>query len=394
MRRWQSAPRRWNARRLPLVGVVLAGLAGGCGEDPLGPRPLPPAELGTPFATLLDSLRYAHRLPALAAAIVSREAVLDAAAVGSRRYGGPRDVTLEDRFHIGSNQKAMTAALVALLVDAGALEWTTTVAELFPDLAEATRAEYRDITVLEMLAHTHALSRVMVVLEGTPAEEREQVVRLMLSQATTLRRGTFEYGNRGYVIAGAITDRLGGGLPYEELFLERLIRPLGAGPAGYGPMAAPGQVDQPLQHRVEAGVVPLPVEDGPLADIPPALSPAGRLHLPILGFAAFARFALQADAGESPLLSPEVGRTLTRPVAQVAPGLAYAMGWYVGVAPAAGGRVLQHRGSNGMNYSFAWLAPERDFGVVIATNVGGEGVALRMESVMARVVHHHLARTP
>jgi CubicO group peptidase (beta-lactamase class C family) len=383
-----------GARRAALCGLVLAGLAAACGDDPAAPRPLLPEELDTPFATLLDSLRYSNRLPALAAAIVSRDRVLDAAAVGSRRYGGPRDVTLADRFHIGSNQKAMTAALVGLLVADGALEWTSTVAELFPELAEITRPEYRDVNVLELLSHTHAFDLVLVELEGTPREEREQVVRAMVSQPTSLRRGEFRYGNRGYIMAGAIAERLGGGPAYEELLLERLIAPLGAGPAGYGPMAAPGRTDQPVQHRVEAGGFPFPLEDGPLADNPAAVSPAGRLHLPILGFAAFARFILQADAGASALIGAAAGRALTQPVAPIGPNLAYALGWYVGSAPGAGGRVLHHRGSNGLNYSFAWLAPERDFGIVIATNVGGSGVSARMEAVMARLLLFHLGRLP
>jgi hypothetical protein len=40
----------------------------------------------------------------------------------------------------------------------------------------------------------------------------------------------------------------------------------------------------------------------------------------------------------------------------------------------AAGRVLTHTGSNTMHYAVAWMAPLRDFAVLIVTNEGGNGV--------------------
>ncbi len=40
-------------------------------------------------------------------------------------------ITLEDRFHIGSCGKAMTATLAAVLVEEGRLSWTDTVGRIF-----------------------------------------------------------------------------------------------------------------------------------------------------------------------------------------------------------------------------------------------------------------------
>jgi len=48
------------------------------------------------LATLLDSLRYALDLPALAGAIITTNGVVDAQAVGCRRYAGPMNVTNDD----------------------------------------------------------------------------------------------------------------------------------------------------------------------------------------------------------------------------------------------------------------------------------------------------------
>ena len=96
--------------------------------------------------TLLPYLdRYG--LPALAAAVVERGHITAAGAVGTRRAGTVTPVTLDDRFHIGSDTKAMTALLAAMLVEAGALRWDSTVAAVFPELAGTMDAGLRRVTL-------------------------------------------------------------------------------------------------------------------------------------------------------------------------------------------------------------------------------------------------------
>ena len=63
----------------------------------------------TPFLSRYD-------LPALAAAVVKNGEILAAGAVGTRRVGTNIPVTVNDRFHLGSDTKAMTALLAARLV--------------------------------------------------------------------------------------------------------------------------------------------------------------------------------------------------------------------------------------------------------------------------------------
>src|SRR4051794_13471815 len=56
-------------------------------------------------------------LPALAAAAMKKGALLGSAAVGVRKIGTPAVVTVADKFHIGSDTKAMTATVTAMLVE-------------------------------------------------------------------------------------------------------------------------------------------------------------------------------------------------------------------------------------------------------------------------------------
>ncbi len=109
------------------------------------------------LAPLLLPLLAEHGLPALAAAAVKDGRIVAAGAVGTRRWGTEAPVTIDDAFHIGSDTKAMTSLLVAMLVEQGTLRWDITVAEAFPDIATGMDAGLRGVTLTQLLSHTGGL---------------------------------------------------------------------------------------------------------------------------------------------------------------------------------------------------------------------------------------------
>ncbi len=358
-------------RYLKTAGALLVALAAcSCEQLMLEPNAVapPPTVHATRFATVLDSLRYALDLPALAAAIVTDDSVVVAAAVGSRRYGGPANVTDADQFHLGSCTKPITATLLGVLVDEGRLSWTTTLPQLFPELATTMRPEYRGVTVRELLSHSSGLLRDPDLTLGgaTPREQRARAVAWALSQPPIGPRGRFSYSNVGYIIAGAAAERLAD-MPFEELLVAKVLRPLGITSAGFGPMGTPGLEDEPLQHTTNHAVV----EPTPDADVAPVYSPSGRLHMSIGDWARFAIWRLAAEAGHQTLLREETARALTEPVVVQEGDVSYGLGWnVVGDRAWSGGRSLQHKGSNILNYSSAVLAPVPRWGILTVTNQG------------------------
>src|SRR5208282_3291668 len=62
-------------------------------------------------------------------------------------------ITLDDRFHLGSCTKAMTATLVAMLVEEGKLNWTTTLGEVFADTVKPMHPAWEKVTLRQVLAH-------------------------------------------------------------------------------------------------------------------------------------------------------------------------------------------------------------------------------------------------
>ena len=71
----------------------------------------------------LEAIREKHKLPAIAAAAMKDGKLVAIGATGLRRVGGTERVTAEDKWHIGSCTKSMTARVFAFL--AGSLPCNT-----------------------------------------------------------------------------------------------------------------------------------------------------------------------------------------------------------------------------------------------------------------------------
>jgi CubicO group peptidase (beta-lactamase class C family) len=337
-------------------------------------------------AEQLEPVRERHGLPALAAASIAGGEILDAGVCGLRKADGKERVTLDDKWHIGSCTKSMTSTLAAMLVERGVFKWETTVADALPKVE--MDAAWRGVTLEELLAHRAgapheppaALWLAAQGRAGTATEQRSAFVAGLLKTPPESPAGTkFVYSNQGYAIAGAMLEQVAGG-PWEELMRENVFRPLKLESAGFGAPGSAKDVDQPWGH-LRAGPKLGPVTPGPFADNPPAIGPGGTVHLSIRDFARYAGW----HAGEGKRGNAPGAASFTKLHTVLGYG-DYALGWAVLNRPWAGGRVLTHTGSNTMNFAVMWVAPERDFAVVAATNVAGEEAAKGCDQAVGMLI--------
>ena len=289
---------------------------------------------------------------------------------GVRKRGSPEKVTLNNKFHIGSCTKSMTATMIATLVEEGKLRWTTTVGEVVRDLGTKMHPGWDRVTLEQLLTHRGGappdieenLWARLWTHSGTPSEQRHALAEGVLLKAP-LAPGmeNWAYSNAGYALAGWFAEK-GTGRSWETLMEERLFRPLGMESAGFGAPGAAGSVVQPRGHT-EAGE---PVEVGPGSDNPAAIAPAGTVHCSLGDWAKYVSFHLQGGK----LLKAESLAHLQRP--REGPDPRYAMGWIVLHRDWGGGQVLMHNGSNTMWFAVSWLAPKKGLAILVATNQGGD----------------------
>jgi CubicO group peptidase (beta-lactamase class C family) len=332
-----------------------------------------------------------YDLPALAAGVVQDGKIVASGAVGTRRAGAAIKVTINDRFHIGSDTKAMTALLAAMLVEENKLRWDSTVAEVFPELSAIITPGLRGVTLEQLLSHTSGipsdnqafgnLLAKSLRQEGNLDEMRYWLVRQWSKQPLATKPGTrFAYANMNYVLAGAMLERLSG-KTWDELITERIFIPLDLKTAGLGTPASLGRIDAPLGHVKINGKMKALLA-GPNSDNPSILGPAGIAHMSVLDFAAWAGWNAGEGKRGPALVRPETLRKLHTPIITIPdkpgakPGTPkqgkYALGWGELTVDWAPNRLKSHSGSNTKNLAQIWLDPQRDFAMVLVTNIGGE----------------------
>src|SRR5690606_27662123 len=121
----------------------------------------------------------------------------------------------------------------------------------------------------------------LYAFDGDLRDARRRVVDEVLRTAPVHPPGEgLLYSNVGYMVAGALLERLGEA-PWEELMRRELFVPLGMADAGFGPPGSAERVDQPRAHRPGGAAVP----PGPRADNPAALGPAGTVHASLRSWA-------------------------------------------------------------------------------------------------------------
>jgi CubicO group peptidase (beta-lactamase class C family) len=197
-------------------------------------------------ATLQSILGRGAEQFGIAAAVLRGERIIAQGVAGVRKRGSAEHITPDDQFHLGSCTKAMTAMLVAMLVEEGKLNWTTTLGELFADTVKPMHAAWEKVTLRLVLAHRagfpfepdglnpvfstfRELMRPPRARPGTLPQQRLEIARQALSRPPGIPPDTkFYYSNVGYVLAGAVLEQLTG-RAWEELMRERLFQPLGAG---------------------------------------------------------------------------------------------------------------------------------------------------------------------
>jgi CubicO group peptidase (beta-lactamase class C family) len=332
------------------------------------------------------------QLPAVAAAVVKNGKILAAGAVGTRRIGTNTPVTINDRFHIGSDTKAMTSLLAAMLVEEGKLRWNTTVGEIYPELVDKMSKGVKDITLEQLLSHT----------SGIPGDSMEHVPLISFSvtddagnldvmRYTLVSRlvplplhgapgERFEYSNLGYTLAGAMMEKVTG-KTWEELVVARIFDPLKLTSAGFGPQSSLGRVDAPLGHAADKDGKMQAFLAGPAGDNPLVIGPAGLAHMSVLDFATWAAWNAAEGKYGPPLAKPETIRKMHTKVVDMPPkpdapvgtpsSGGYGLGWGTVSLPFAPEPLVFHGGSNNMNLAYIVLQPKQELGLVTMTNISG-----------------------
>ncbi len=336
-------------------------------------------ELSKDISAKLAEICRKHDVPAMTVAVVNSNGLVQSQCFGVRKRGATDKVELSDRFPLGSNTKSMTATLAAVLVEAGKIEWDTTIGDVWPNATDKDiHPQLRKVTLNQLLSHQSGLPANIGDISASewasffeekqvPTLERRRMLKLVLSRAPAQPQGEFAYSNLGYAVVSAMLETRAKET-YESLMKRHIFDPLEMRSAGFHSVKSAKQLQLPSLlwgHQADGGK---PVDPRTIAaENPTVYAAAGTVHLAIEDYAKYARWHL-AGKPAPVLRSPSTFEQLHDSLVEKAVGEQYGYGWILlntGLGPA-----LTHAGSNTNAFAVIWIFPESDCAFIACTNSG------------------------
>lgn len=311
-----------------------------------------------------DSIRKAYNIPEISYAVIDDKSTLEIAALGRHSIDLPDTATLNDRFHLGSNTKAMTAFIIAKYVEKGKLNWTTKFFDVFPEWKESSSAEYANITLQDLLSHKAGIQPfqgeddpLIPEFSGTKGEKRKQFGRfvLTLNPVRIDEQTPFVYSNAGYTLATLMLEKRTG-KSWEQLVDKVFNRDLNLNVKFSWP-----------ENQKQKDTWGHNSENGTLVSIPSTVDyhldytePAGDLNIKLTDYVKFIQLNLQGLKGQNNYLRSETYNFIHRGVEN------YSLGWFN--VYENGKELSVHSGTAGTYYTIVHIDRQKNIAYIIFTN--------------------------
>ncbi|QDA56315.1 serine hydrolase [Thermomonas aquatica] len=337
-----------------------------------------------------------YKLPGIAVGVIEDGKVVYARGYGETVAGSGDPVTTRTLFKIASNSKAMTASVLARLVQQGRLRWDDPVVKHLPQFAMHDPWVTRHMTVSDLLVHNSGLPEgggdLMLWPEPNLFTRDDIVGGLRYIRPAYGFRAGYAYDNLLYVVAGQVAAAAGGA-SYEELVRRELFQPLGLDGCRVGEfgLAAAGSVAQP--HTREGARNIAMRRDG--ATVPAiASAPAGGIRCSLDDMLAWAgnwlapndaQKAWLGDAQRAELWKARTPMPISAQRKRWDGTHYYAYAYGFRLADADGAWTVSHTGTLGGMYSMMMLLPDRRSGFVLMINGDGDRARSMLGEVLLKL---------
>lgn len=335
-----------------------------------------------PDPALIEALRVfigdtvrAWNVPGASVGIVQDGQVILCEGFGRRNLAANQPVTCDTLFQIGSCTKAFTAMALALLVDAGDLEWDTPIRAYLPTFRLQDPVATDQMTARDLLTHRSGLPAHDLVWVSSHASRRELFDRLRYLEPNCAFRSLFQYSNLMYMVAGMLVSEIAG-MSWEAFTQTRIFDRLGMTHSNFSTVAMRQAPDFATPYEERNGVpteIPFFEADGENF----AVGPAGSINSSGRDMVKWLQVHLnKSQSGGEPFVSDHNLEEMHRPhipwpdPTQRRLGYtlsSYGLGWEV---HSHKGRVLVGHGGgiDGFRSRISFL-PDAGVGVVVLTNL-------------------------
>ena len=355
----------------------------------------------TPYDRIVDDAVARYRLPGIAVGVIENGKVTFTGTRGERLAGAGEPIGTQSIFKIASNTKAMTAAVLARLVDQGKLRWDDPVTKYLPGFRMHDPWVTREMQVRDLLVHNSGLPEgggdLMLWPEPNRFTREDIVAGLAHIRPAYSFRSGYAYDNLLYVVAGEVAASAGGA-SYETLVRREVFEPLGLERCRVGAfdVADTGNVAQPHVRKPDGAYAAGDNVDAP--QVPEITSAAaGGIRCSLDDMLAWMQAWLAPDAKAKAWLSDAQRKEMWKartpmPISERrvrwdnTHALAYAYGFRL--ADVDGEWTVSHTGTLSGMYSSMVLLPDRRSGFVVLMN----GDADDARTVLTEVLLKHFTK--
>ncbi|MEO6103623.1 MAG: serine hydrolase domain-containing protein, partial [Pseudoxanthomonas sp.] len=344
---------------------------------------------------IVDEVVQRYHLPGIAVGVIEDGRVVYTATRGEIAAGSGEPIDTRTLFKIASNSKAMTASVLARLVDAGKLRWDDPVSKYLPQFRMHDAWVTREMQVKDLLVHSSGLPEgggdLMLWPEPNRFTRADIIAGLAHIKPAYSFRSGYAYDNLLYVVAGEVAAAAGDA-PYEELVRREVFQPLGLSRCRVGEWNRDQVGNVALPHTRSEGHY-IASGDGD-AEVPELVSAAaGGIRCSLGDMLAWARNWLVPDAAQLAWLSAGQRQAMWTPRTPMpisARRLAwdgtrfYAYGYGWRIADVDGVMTVSHTGTLSGMYSVMSLLPDRKSGFVVLINGDADAARTVLNEVLLK----------
>ncbi|MDD1687018.1 serine hydrolase [Methanoregula sp.] len=331
------------------------------------------------FDTYADQARQDWNVPGMAIAIVQDGKIVFVKGYGVKTAGGSDPVTTDTVFQIGSTSKAFTAALAAMEVDSGRMNWSDPVIRYVPDFQMKDPWVTHEYSITDSLSQRSGLPGYWGTDLAMVGDTRSDMIHaLRYAEPVSSFRSEFAYQNLAFLVTAAAIEKTSH-MSWEENLKTRIFTPLNMTSASTSYAAFRSAPDHTSLHTTGViGNTTGPVVTDPdwqFNDFSTVMGPAGGINANVKDMATWTIFQLGNGSYEGKLLispenmaymhTPRTPRAIVSAVNASKPY--YCQGWVYEEQPGYPSLVW-HNGETLGNHAMVLMIPDKNTGIVILAN--------------------------
>ena len=312
-------------------------------------------------------------VPGIAVGIIKDGKVIHAKGYGVRSIKNNFKTDENTLFGVASNTKAMTAALLGMLVDEKKITWDTKVTNIIPEFKLYDTYATNEFTIRDLLTHRSGLGLgagdLMIWPDSSTVTKTQLIHNMRYLKPVSSFRSKYDYDNLLYIVAGEVIERVAK-VSYDEFLESRIFKPLGMNKTAASWYRLKDKANIIDGHApYEGKLLPVGLSFGEIANA------AGGVYSNVTDMAKWVTAMINGgrygDKLQYSLFSQAVARELWTPQTLTNNAgswdfASYGLGWNVGTTN--GNFEVKHTGGLSGIVTQVIILPQHKLGIIVLTN--------------------------